>query len=200
MSVIIDKVSNEFANYVEINSQSIKITNYDLKYSPDYNLDSQYSKLFFFEYNEIKIFILNIYFDSSNNIFQIYPIDYKDIKFEIKIKFGSDSNNNIYWIFVENNIDYFIIKLTELCRIITTKFQTIKSYYSIYNTEQIYPTINKILLKYYKKKYCVILIGIDDFKITFNDDKEEWYKIDNIDDLLTNKELKIFRKKVGIFY
>ena len=200
MSVIIDKVSNEFANYVEINSQSIKITNYDLKYSPDYNLDSQYSKLFFSEYNEIKIFILNIYFDSSNNIFQIYPIDYKDIKFEIKIKFGSDSNYNIYWIFVENNIDYFIIKLTELCQIITTKFQTIKSYYSIYNTEQIYPTINKILLKYYKKKYCVILIGIDDFKITFNDDKEEWYKIDNIEDLLTNKELEIFRKKVGIFY
>lgn len=193
--ISIDNFCYEFINWIETNNLLIKISECNFKYLFYDKINSDNSKLLFFEYSEKKIFILNIYFDSQDDKFKIYPIDYTNIKFEISLNSSLNLSTDIFWNFFENSIDNFISSLIELSKMIIQKFNIIKSYYSVYNSYQIYPFVNRVYLKnFIKNKYCVILIGITDYKITFNDDKEDWVTISNQEDLLTHKDLKIFRK------
>jgi hypothetical protein len=180
------KFSNieDIITYIVFNNHNIKITKYDNKYPIDNIINFELSNLYFFEYKNKKIFIIDFIFNSSE--LYIYLIDYK------KIFYKQEFYNDEFELDIEK-FNQFIFMIINFSIIIIQQNIILNKNYYIYN---ISPTLNKVYLKnIFKKKYCVIFLEFDKCKINFNDDKENWIEVSDFEQLNSLKKLDIFRKK-----
>jgi hypothetical protein len=153
----------------------IKFLNYDFEFIIDTKINLSNSKLYFFSYQNQIIFV--VYFTDylSLNLIKMNFIDYSDLYLDLELNF-----ENEYLEQINKFIDKLIIHSKNIINIknILDKNFTIN---------KIYPTISKIYLKsLFFNKYCVILIKNNYFMVTFNDEKENYFRVDNLEKLLNH--------------
>lgn len=116
-------------------------------------------------------------------------IDYYDLYLDLDLDLELELDfENKYC----DKIKEFINKLINLSKNIFNIKNILDKNFTV---NKIYPTISKIYLKSsFFNKYCVILIKNNYFMVTFNDEKENYFRVDNLEKLLNHKDLLIFRK------
>jgi hypothetical protein len=195
----ITTLTNNLINQIQLSSgNEIKFVDFDFNFPITNKINFSDSLLYYISYQNKNILIAYFIVYKTTNSLKLNILDYP----ELFIEFDMDELNmgepdiDSYRYYLLNKINIFIEKIFYLGKNIFNYNILIKKNFL---SNQIYPTMNKIYLKSnFYKKYCVILIKEKCFMITFNDEIEDYIKIENYKLLLDCKELKIFKK--NIFY
>lgn len=187
---IICKINNLICKIELLSDNSIKFVDYNFNFVITNKINFSNSLLYFICYKNHKVLIgyFNIY--ESINLINLNILDYPELFFQIKLDLDNENNKSL----ISTTIKEFIIKIINLSNKIIDYNILIKNYFV---SKELYPTSNKIYLKsIFYKKYCVILIKDGYFMLTYNDEIEDYYKINSFYSLLNHKKLKIFRKNI----
>ncbi len=191
----ITTLTNNLINQIQLSSgNEIKFVAFDFNFPITNKINFSDSILYFISYQNKNILIAYFMVYKSINLLRLNILDYP----ELFIEFDMDELNmgepdiDSYRYYLLNKINDFIKKIFNLGKNIFDYNILIKKNFL---SNQIYPTMNKIYLKSnFYKKYCVILIKEKCFMITFNDEIEDYIKIENYKSLLEYEKLKMFKK------
>ena len=200
-----NKVINHINNLINqiqlISNNDIKFIDFDFNFPITNKINFSDSILYFISYQNKNILVAYFIVDKLLNLLKFNILDYPelfielnmdDLNFDFDFDFDFDFKTKTFQYNLFFQINYFNEKIIHLGQIIVYNNVSIKKNFS---SNQIYPSLNKIYLKSnFYKKYCVILIKDGYFMITFNDETEDYIKIENLQSLFAHKHLKIFKK------
>lgn len=186
---IISKINN-LKNTIESINSDIKLIDFYFDFPITNKINLSDSILYFISYTNSNLLILYFTIYEPLNLLKLDVLDYPELTTEFcqidKLDFEFDNK------LIVKKLNVFIEKIISLSKNIIYNNLLIKKNFS---TIQLYPTLNKVYLKSnFYKKYCLILIKEDYFMITFNDENENYIRVDNFNLLLDSKQLKIFKK------
>ena len=195
---------NNLINQIQlISNNDIKFVDFDFNFPITNKINFSDSILYFISFQNKNILVAYFIVDKSVNLLKLNILDYPelfielnmeelDFNFNFNFDFDFDIDTKTFQYNLFEKINNFNKKIIHQGEIIVYNNISIKKNFS---SNQIYPSLNKIYLKNnFYKKYCVILIKDGYFMITFNDETENYIKIENLQSLLEHQQLKIFKK------
>ncbi len=192
MECVSNKI-NRFIDFIESIDSDLKVLDFNFKFIISTKINLTNSKLYFLSYQNENIFVMYFTYFESVNLIKINFIDYNELTWDLNLKSNDIINKDQIELAREfvNHIVILSKNIIKVKKVLDKNFLV----------NSIYPSINKIYLKsYIYNKYCVILICDNYFMVTFNDEKENYFRVNSLEELLVHNELSIFRKKTSSLF